>query len=187
MIEAVGDKLNNGELQIYCVDSVDSESWYNRSAHPYWRVQRHLQYERYIINDVFPLMWNKNWTPHTTVTGCSFGAYHAVNFAFHHPDMVNACVSMGGSFDIRSFMDGWSARMCTSTIRRTIWRTALTGGDTTTCARCWPLANMTCAGTRTRGSPRFAGDKGIRHELHVWGDRSYHDWPWWRPMARTYL
>ena len=30
-------------------------------------------------------------------------------------------------------------------------------------------------------------DKGIRHEIHVWGDGSYHDWPWWRPMARVYL
>ena len=29
--------------------------------------------------------------------------------------------------------------------------------------------------------------RGIRHELYVWGDRSYHDWPWWRPMARAYL
>jgi len=29
--------------------------------------------------------------------------------------------------------------------------------------------------------------KGIRHEIHVWGDHSKHDWPWWRPMARTYL
>ena len=24
-------------------------------------------------------------------------------------------------------------------------------------------------------------------ELYVWGDQSYHDWPWWRPMARAYL
>ena len=54
MIAAVADKLDNGELQIYCVDSVDVESWYNTWAHPYWRLQRHLQYERYIINDVFP-------------------------------------------------------------------------------------------------------------------------------------
>ena len=53
--------LWNGQLQIYCVDSVDTESWYNKQAHPYWRVQRHLQYERYILNDVLPLMWNKNW------------------------------------------------------------------------------------------------------------------------------
>jgi len=29
--------------------------------------------------------------------------------------------------------------------------------------------------------------RGIRHELYVWGDHSYHDWPWWRPMARAYL
>ena len=59
MIAAVADKLENGEIQIYCVDSVDDESWYNKQAHPYWRLQRHLQYERYIINDVFPLMWNR--------------------------------------------------------------------------------------------------------------------------------
>jgi esterase/lipase superfamily enzyme len=29
--------------------------------------------------------------------------------------------------------------------------------------------------------------RGIRHELYVWSEQSYHDWPWWRPMARTYL
>ena len=56
MVAAVADRLEAGQLQIYCVDSVDSESWYNQRAHPYWRVQRHLQYERYILNDVVPLM-----------------------------------------------------------------------------------------------------------------------------------
>ncbi len=30
MIAAVGDKLDSGEMQIYCVDSVDDESWYNK-------------------------------------------------------------------------------------------------------------------------------------------------------------
>ena len=37
MVAAVADKLDSGEIQIYCVDSVDSESWYNKQAHPYWR------------------------------------------------------------------------------------------------------------------------------------------------------
>jgi putative transposase len=23
--------------------------------------------------------------------------------------------------------------------------------------------------------------------LYVWGDRSFHDWPWWRSIARMYL
>ena len=107
MVATLADRLENGQLQIYCVDGIDLESWYNKSAHPYWRVQRHLQYERYIINDVFPLMWNKNWTPRTIVTGCSFGAYHALNFAFRHPEMVTGCVTMAGAFDIRRYMNGW--------------------------------------------------------------------------------
>ena len=152
MIAAVADKLDNGEIQIYCVDSVDDESWYNKWAHPYWRLQRHLQYERYIVNDVFPLMCNKNWTPYTAVTGCSFGAYHAVNFAFRHPDMVNACISMGGAFDIRNFMDGWSSEDVTSIILPTTWPTAQTGGSTTTCGPCSPPASGTCAGKGTRSS-----------------------------------
>jgi esterase/lipase superfamily enzyme len=187
MIEAVGDRIAAGEMQFYCVDSVDSESWYNKSAHPYWRVQRHLQYERYLINDVFPLMWDKNWTPHTTVTGCSFGAYHAVNFAFRHPDMVNACVSMGGAFDIKKFLNGWYGddayfnnppdylANCTDGWKYNHIRTVLATGEHD---MCWD------------SNEQFAGilrAKGIRHEIHVWGDRSYHDWPWWRPMARVYL
>jgi esterase/lipase superfamily enzyme len=187
MIEALGDKLHNGELQIYCVDSVDSESWYNRQAHPYWRVQRHLQYERYLINDVFPLMWNKNWTPYTAVHGCSFGAYHAVNFAFRHPEMVNACVSMGGAFDIKNYMDGWYSEdvyfnnppdylaNCADGWKYNHIRTVLSTGEWD---MCWQRNEEFAAILRARG---------IRHELAVWGDHSYHDWPWWKPMARMYL
>jgi esterase/lipase superfamily enzyme len=187
MIAAVADRLEAGQLQIYCVDGVDSESWYNKRAHPYWRLQRHLQYERYILNDVIPLMWNKNWTPRTIVTGCSFGAYHAVNFAFRNPDKVTGCVTMGGSFDIRSFLDGWSSEdvyfnnppdylaNCTDGWRYNHIRTVLATGEWD---MCWQKNEEFAAILRARG---------IRHELSVWGDQSYHDWPWWRPMARAYL
>ena len=175
------------QLQIYCVDSVDGESWYNKRAHPYWRVQRHLQYERYIINDVLPLMWNKNWTPRTIVTGCSFGAYHAVNFAFRHPEWSPAASPWAARSTSRASSMAGTARMCTSTIRPTTlanctdgWkynhiRTVLATGEWD---MCWEKNEKFAAILRARG---------IRHELYVWGDRSYHDWPWWRPMARMYL
>jgi esterase/lipase superfamily enzyme len=32
--------------------------------------------------------------------GCSFGGYHATNFAFKHPDVVKYVFNMGASFDI---------------------------------------------------------------------------------------
>jgi len=187
MVAALADRLDNGWLQIYCVDSVDGESWYNKWAHPYWRVQRHLAYEHYILNDVLPLMWNRNWNPRTIVTGCSFGAYHALNFAMRHPDKVTDCVCMGGAYDIKKFVDGWYSEdiyfnnppdylaNCTDGWRYNHIRTVLSTGEWD---MCW------------NDNERMAGimrGRGIRHELYVWGDRSYHDWPWWRPMARAYL
>jgi esterase/lipase superfamily enzyme len=95
MIGTVSHKIHNGSLQFYCVDSVDSESWYNRGAHPYWRVQRHMQYERYLLNDVLPLIRQKNSSSSFGTTGCSFGGYHAMTLTLRHPDIVTHCVTMG--------------------------------------------------------------------------------------------
>src|SRR5919202_4193322 len=55
MVGSVAHRIDSGDLQIYCVDSIDAESWYSRDAHPYWRVRRHLQYEDYILREVLPL------------------------------------------------------------------------------------------------------------------------------------
>src|SRR5262245_60671488 len=63
MVAAVAEKLERGWLQLYCVTSVDGESWYNRHTHPRDRVRRHLQYEDYILNDVVPLVRHLNRHP----------------------------------------------------------------------------------------------------------------------------
>jgi esterase/lipase superfamily enzyme len=39
--------------------------------------------------------------------GPSFGAYHALNFALHRPDLVQRVLGMGGLYDIRRFTDGY--------------------------------------------------------------------------------
>ena len=179
--------FRSGGLQLYCVDSVDSESWYNKRADPYWRVQRHLQYERYVINDVLPLMRRKNSSPRLIATGCSFGGYHALNFAFRHPDKVTGCVTMGAAFDIRRFLNGWSSddvyfnnppdylSNCTDGWRFNHIQTILATGE-------WDI----CLGDNQRMA-EILRSRSIRHELYVWGEHSRHDWPCWRPMARTYL
>ncbi len=41
------------------------------------------------------------------VAGPSFGGFQAANFAFRHPGKVSHLMSMSGSFDIRSFLDGY--------------------------------------------------------------------------------
>jgi esterase/lipase superfamily enzyme len=85
MVAALGDFLEQGWFQLYCVDSIDGESFYNWWAAPFNRILRHLQYEDYLLNEVLPLIRTKNSNPFLIVHGCSFGAYHAVNLAFRHP------------------------------------------------------------------------------------------------------
>ena len=163
-------------------DGVDSESWYNEQAHPYWRLQRDLQYEGYILHDVLPLMWPELDAHHRH--RLPLRRLSRYQLSLSPSDKVTGCVTMGGSFDIRRFLDGFrTAKTCTSTIPLITWRSAPIARATTTYGRCSRPANGTCAGAITRAWPRSCGRAAFVTSPYVWGDRSYHDWPWWRPMS----
>lgn len=185
MIEVRGSKYESGELQAFCVDSVDSESWYNKSVHPAQRAARHVEYDRYLVNEVVPFIHNRNASP-IAVTGCSFGGYHSVNFALRHPDLVNDCVSMGGTFDIHQFLNGYYDDNCYYNCppdflpnlndpwfldRYRQMRIVLATGETDICL------------AENRRLSDIMNAKGILHNLDVWGDGAGHDWPWWEQMA----
>src|SRR5271169_3155270 len=94
MIQAVREKYENGQLQAFCVDSVDAESWYNKSVPPAQRAARHVEYDQYLFHEIIPFIKARNQSSELAVTGCSFGGYHSVNFALRHPELVTHCVSM---------------------------------------------------------------------------------------------
>ncbi len=48
MVNALRPKIDRGELQVICVDSVDQESWYNRSAQPADRLHRQNAFDAYL-------------------------------------------------------------------------------------------------------------------------------------------
>src|SRR3712207_1695427 len=49
LIHSVSDRLENGHLQIVCVDAVDTESWYNRSIPTHERARRHNQDRKSVV------------------------------------------------------------------------------------------------------------------------------------------
>jgi len=191
MIAAVADRYEGGGLQAFCVDSVDSESWYNNKIHPKDRVIRHLQYEDYLIREVIPFIRSRNVSPELALTGCSFGGYHVVNFALRHPDLVTQAVSMGGAFDIHQFLDGHYDDNCYFNCPpdflpnlnddwylrryRTRVRMVLATGERDVCLD----ENLRLA--------RIMEFKQIPHWIDVWGHGTGHDWPWWQEMARKFL
>ena len=190
MIGALASRIESGELQVFCPDSVDSESWYNKSVHPRVRVLRHLQYERYLLHEMLPFMRWKNNAPRLAVTGCSFGGYHAINFALKHPDLVTYCVSMSGCIRHPSI----SGRLLR---RRLLFQ--LPAGFPPHMSDEWFLSRYRrmnivlgsadwdiCLDQNIKFSA-ILNAKGIPHWLDVWGDNSKHDWPLWQRMAVKYF
>ena len=64
MVEALGQHLEQGWLQLYCVDSIDEETWYAKTTPPAERVRRHEQYERYLLEEVLPFSHDRNPNPY---------------------------------------------------------------------------------------------------------------------------
>ncbi len=189
MIGALHQHLQQGWLQLYCVDSVDSESWYDRSKHPCQRAQRQHQYDLYVKNEVLPLSRQKNDNPFCITAGASFGAYHAINFGLKFPDCVGRIISMSGMCDVNRFNDGYGGHevyfnnpMAYIENEHDPWRIRhlqqldiilVIGRDD-------PMAD---------NNRRFSGllwSKGIGNALRLW-DGWAHDWPWWRKMILHYI
>lgn len=186
MIGAMWDKIERVQAQVFCVDGVDSESWYNRWAHPRYRVPRHMEYDDYLANDVIPFIRSKNWSSYLTTTGCSFGGYHCVNFAFRHPDLVSRVVSMSGAFDIHQFLDGYYDDNCYFNCPVDFLQGVGDGWQLDAYRRMeivlatgeWDI----CRAENERLSGILHA-KGIPHLLDIWGNGMKHDWPWWQQMA----
>jgi len=190
MIQANRHLYEAGHLQAFCVDSVDSESWYNKAVHPAHRVLRHLHYEDYLLHEVLPLIAHRSGGQRLTVMGCSFGGYHAANFAFRHPHLVGRLISMSGAFDIRSFVRGYYDEnvyfnnpvdflpQLTDHGRLTHMRNMQITLGTSDWDICLP-ENQRLSGT--------LHDKAIPHWLDIWRDHSKHDWPLWQRMVSKYF
>ena len=189
MIDALAEHLERGWLQLFCVDSVDGESWYAKSKHPHDRALRHRQYERYLLYEVLPLSAQHNGTPFLITVGASFGAYHAANFAFRHPWLVSRMLGMSGLYDIKEQTDGWSD---TDVYFHCPTDYIAHEHDP---GRLEALRRMDIILAIGRDDPmrpnnewmsQVLWEKGIGNALRLW-DGWAHDWPWWRQMVQKYI
>ena len=100
MIHSLRHHIEAGKVQVVCVDGVDEESLYCFEKTPEERIERHLQYERYVLEEVLPLSEKMN--PHAPLIahGCSLGAYHATTIALRHPQYFERVLAFSGRFDL---------------------------------------------------------------------------------------
>lgn len=189
-------KIEAGQLQLFCVDSVDCESFYCWWAHPYGRIQRHMQYEEYILNEVYPLMDRLNDHPCTISHGCSLGAFHAANIALRHPHLFNKLCVFSGRFDLTQQVNYFGDLFSGFYNEDIYFHTPTHFLPGLHCQqKIDALKKMDIVLVIGREDPflgnnlymsQLLNNKGISHHLHIW-DELAHSAYYWRKMVRLYL
>jgi len=185
LVGALEDKIGDGDIQLWCADSVDDESWYATDKHPSDRVRRHLDYERYLVEELIPSMPERPVT-----TGTSFGGFHALLLALRQPWHVRGFVVLSGAFDTERWLDGYHDQETYFTnplaflpglddpkyldpIRSFEKKVVATGEDDANAAESILAADL-------------LNEKGLDVWLDVWSGWA-HDWPYWKDMMRRYV
>jgi len=195
IVEALRDKIEQGELQLFCVDSVDIESFY-APVQPSEKIARHLQYEHYILQEVLPLIMFRPKFTTLTAAGCSLGGYHAVNIAFKYPEYFNKVVAMSARYDLtlsaHSFPDLFNGYVDEKVYYN---MPSMYMPNLTDVALLEKIRKLSISLAVGKEDPFYENNlqlsavltgKHIHHTLYVWDDeahRPYH----WRKMVRLYL
>ena len=108
MIDTLKDFIDGGAIQLFCVDTVDQETWSNIYGDKVWRAARQESYYRYIIEEVLPLIREKNSSERLPIViGCSLGGLHATITLLRRPELFGGMLSLSGVYDAKFFFDGW--------------------------------------------------------------------------------
>ncbi len=195
MIDAIGGFIEAGQIKLFTVDSLDDQSWANEGVHPAAGARRHQDYDRYVVEEVVPFARRHSGDTKQKfmTTGVSMGAYHAANFFFRHPDVVDTVIALSGLYRLNHFIgdymddnvyfntplaylpnlnDPWYLNQFNKShiiigVGQGAWEDEM-------------LAD-------TLALKQILERKNIPHWVDIWGHDVNHDWPWWHKMLPYFL
>ena len=193
VIDQISDFIENGRIQLFVVDTVDAESWSAKGADNPWRTARQEQYYHYIVDEVVPLMREKNeLRPYTL--GMSMGANHAAITFLRRPDLFRGVLALSGVYDADYFYDGYmDPTLYDSSPERFLPNMPEDHPYVALYNRrkiifCVGQGAWEDDGVRTlRFLQQVFESKGIRAWCDFWGYDVNHDWPWWYKQLRYFI
>lgn len=198
MLDAVHDLVESGRASLFCVDSLDHWSWSDNSQPTEERARRHGLYHRWLTDAVVPWIHHEMGGHQDIVTtGVSLGAYHAVQFTLQRADLAPVAIGLSGSYDPTQW-NGWGELGDATYFANPTAYVPGLHGDHLEWLRSRVAIQLVVGQGPFEVSPtkslpstqHFAHllqEKGIPHELDVWGHDSAHDWPWWRQQIAHHL
>lgn len=198
-VNALAEFIDTGRIQIFTVDGIDSESFFNKGADHAGRIARHEAYFRYVRDEALPeinraaLSSNGNRKMKPIFGGCSMGAFHSSNFVFRFPELASGLIALSGVYSAKDFfgkdragdiyynspldyLPGLEARSILDKIRA--------------------LRLIFCSGQgqweermleETRQLEAILEKKKIPAWVDYWGGDVAHDWPWWHKQLPYFM
>ena len=195
MTDIAAPWIDEGRLQLFCVDCVDLESWSDTNGNPRHRSEMQERYFNYIINELVPRIHQINGSGQKLMaTGCSMGATHSGIVALRRPDIFDSCICMSGFYHAGYFFGGYMDDLVYN--NSPVDFIANMPDD-------HPYIDMYnnnrfifCVGQgawedelldSTRRLQAVFQQKGIHCWVDIWGYDVNHDWPWWKKQFPYFL
>jgi esterase/lipase superfamily enzyme len=187
--------IENGKMQLFCVDTVDNESWYCADGINTWRSARQESYYKYLVDEVIPFMQEKiQPKKHPVVMGVDMGATHAAIVYFRRPELFSGLVALSGIYDSSYYYHGWmDSTLYDNSVECFLnnmpedhpWIRKYNNNPMVFCCGrgAWEDECL-----RTLGNlARIMRKKRISAVTSYWGDDVSHDWHWWRHQLEYYI
>ncbi len=195
MVETLSEAIDSGKLQLFCVDTVDVETWSNVWGDKDWRAARQEAYYRYIVEEVLPYVRETNRTGSLpVVTGCSLGGMHAAILFLRRPELFSGILSLSGVYDAKFFFDGWLSPVLYENSPVDFLSNMPTDHpyieeyNKKPIIFCVGQGAWEDEGRRTTAIMReICASKGIRAWTDFWGYDVEHDWRWWKKQMVYFL
>lgn len=201
MVDVVSEFIEQGKLQLFCVDSIDAESWSRMGEDYHDRIAQHEKWYNYIVNEAIPYFrYLHNETAHEDyhggflTTGCSMGAYHAANFFFRRPDIFDSVIALSGLYDARFFFPNYNDSLIYNNspvdyIKNIPWdHFYLNMYRNSKIVICVGQGRWEKEGIEdTNKLKAVLESRQIPAWIDYWGYDVDHDWPWWKVQLPYFL
>lgn len=183
--------IERGEVMVFSIDTMDLETWSNKTGDPRWRIERHEQWMRYIVNEVAPFIQQmanerNGWdgTPGIISFGCSLGATHAANLFFRYPEIFTGTLALSGIYNASY---GWDGYMDQDVYNNSpVDYLAGMSWDHPYIEKYRNNRGIICVGQgawempeTTRRVAEIVAEKNMGVWVDFWGHDVAHDWDWW--------
>lgn len=195
MFDALSPLIESGKIQVFCVDSVDSESWTGQQDNRE-RTETQERWFNYLCCELVPLILKINAANGQSykkilTMGASLGAGHAVTLYLRRPELFCGAVGLSGSY----LPSGWFGNYLDDLVLRNspldLLRLMSASRANEFAGPLWLCSGQGAYEERflseTKQLAKALSNHKIPVQLEVWGYDSCHDWNWWKKQLPIFV